>query len=119
MKSLILLFIFVGFVYACDKALCGSLIGACGLTCTCDYPVCECCPECATCLGDMWAECCDCFGLCEAKNINVTATVTEATCMYGGVSYSYGACINSGTALLMCCNYGWKDDPPFCRIMFC
>ncbi len=33
----------------------------CAASCLCDLPVCECCPECAVCLGELYIECCDCF----------------------------------------------------------
>mmetsp|Transcript_11247 Transcript_11247/g.39161 ORF Transcript_11247/g.39161 Transcript_11247/m.39161 type:complete len:131 (+) Transcript_11247:164-556(+) len=62
---------------ACDKLRCGVVIAACTATCWCDLPVCECCPECASCMGDLWEECCDCFDLCsgaDAHAANGTAT---------------------------------------------
>ena len=64
--------------YACDKLRCGAIIGVCGLTCACDYPACECCAECASCMGDLWEECCDCFNLCgdtTARSANATSAI--------------------------------------------
>lgn len=48
-------------VVACDKLRCAGVIGLCALSCGCDYPACECCPECTDCLADLYEECCSCF----------------------------------------------------------
>lgn len=67
-------------VYAdCDKVRCGTIISVCGLTCSCDLPVCECCPECASCLGDLYEECCDCFDMCGIKNTTTTTETKDTT----------------------------------------
>ena len=53
-------------VIACNKVACA----ACSGICACDYPICDCCPQCLACLGSLWAKCCDCFGKCDSlKNL--------------------------------------------------
>jgi len=47
---------------------CAAASAECAIVCSCDYPVCECCPECAACIGshgEEWDDCCHCFGLCD------------------------------------------------------
>lgn len=44
----------------CEKGLCATVLVECALVCSCDWPACECCPECANCMGDLFIECCDC-----------------------------------------------------------
>jgi len=78
MKYLIALLLLVKVTCACNKVACAAYIGACGGICTCDFPVCECCPQCVACAGAMWAECCSCFGKCDSylpKTINHTLLV--------------------------------------------
>eukprot|EP00028_Trichosphaerium_sp_Am-I-7-wt_P014569 CAMPEP_0168509378 /NCGR_PEP_ID=MMETSP0405-20121227/736_1 /TAXON_ID=498012 /ORGANISM="Trichosphaerium sp, Strain Am-I-7 wt" /LENGTH=246 /DNA_ID=CAMNT_0008526817 /DNA_START=17 /DNA_END=760 /DNA_ORIENTATION=+ len=48
----------------CPQADCAVKLASCGLSCSCDYPVCECCADCAACLGDLYLTCCGCFNLC-------------------------------------------------------
>jgi len=62
----------------CDKTRCGVVVGACALTCACDWPVCECCAECAGCMGDLWEECCDCFNLCGDSDSSGNSTSKPA-----------------------------------------
>src|SRR4051794_39334062 len=36
---------------SCDKLKCALAIAECAAECWCDYPSCECCADCAVCLG--------------------------------------------------------------------
>jgi len=69
MKHITLLIILISLVAPtfgeCSKVRCGVIVGACMLQCSCDYPVCECCPECASCLADLFEECCECVDKCD------------------------------------------------------
>lgn len=50
---------------------CAAATAFCGLICSCDFPACECCPECAACIGEHgeeWEDCCHCFGLCHNED---------------------------------------------------
>lgn len=64
-----------GNTFACNQSRCGIVIARCALACSCTLPVCECCVECALCMGvEFWPECCDCFGLpyCQSAIANNT-----------------------------------------------
>jgi hypothetical protein len=64
MQCICFFLLFLTTAFACNRISCAAYIGACGGLCTCDLPVCECCPGCIACLGAMWAECCACFDRC-------------------------------------------------------
>ena len=88
MKHLILLLIFVGLVYSCDKVKCA----ACEDICSHNFS------ECATCLGTMWSECCDCFGLCSnlSKEYNESGAFDEITYKSETpLSQCFASCIGS------------------------
>ena len=57
----------------CDMAVCAATIAECALECACDWPVCECCAPCATCMGSLFAECCGCVwdSCSDYKNITI------------------------------------------------
>lgn len=107
MKALIFTFMIVCIVSAnlrCSSETCATLVATCTGICACDYPGCECCPECASCLGDMWNECCDCFDKCDFKPINKhkqllsAAKLGEVCCNIPGPNY-YNICA-------ICCPVG-------------
>ena len=62
-----LILIGVGFctVYACNEAVCASIVSKCMLTqsCKCELRNCTCCKECFSCLDYLYVECCSCVGL--------------------------------------------------------
>lgn len=51
-------------VFACNQALCGSVVTKCLLTesCKCDLNNKECSKNCINCLNDLFIECCSCVG---------------------------------------------------------
>jgi hypothetical protein len=64
MNTQIVLFALVALVantFACSKTDCALVVARCAVECSCDVPDCECCPECVSCLGDLYDTCCDCF----------------------------------------------------------
>ena len=78
MYSFLIICVLFATVYSCNKVTCAAYIGACGGFCACDVPACECCPECLACLGTMWSECCDCFGLCsQLAAVNSTKVLSH------------------------------------------
>ncbi len=66
---LFIVMFYMSVTYACDEAICAGVTAACAVTCACDIPVCECCPECVSCLGDDFTECCDCFDMCGQEEL--------------------------------------------------
>ena len=75
-SSIALIIICIAVVHACDKALCGVTVAKCALICACDFPECECCPECFECMGPLVEACCDCVDLCPSKS-NVTQSIVS------------------------------------------
>lgn len=60
----------VSVIYACNEAICASVVSKCMLTqsCKCDLKDCSCCKDCFSCLGYLYSECCSCVGKCNCKN---------------------------------------------------
>lgn len=58
----LLAFAYVG--YACNEAVCASIVSKCMITqsCKCDLANCSCCKECFSCLSNLYSECCSCVG---------------------------------------------------------
>lgn len=54
----------------CHPIECEIILTRCAITCSCDFLKCQCCPACKTCMGDMFGQCCGCFGMCNKTNIN-------------------------------------------------
>ena len=54
-------------VWADCSTECGEVVALCTGICVCDLPACECCAECAGCIGHLWEECCDCFDICSPE----------------------------------------------------
>lgn len=56
--------------HACNELTCAPIVSKCMITksCNCDYKACTCCRECYECLSYLFAECCDCFGLCPEES---------------------------------------------------
>lgn len=52
--------------YACNEAVCASIVSKCMITqsCKCDLANCSCCKECFSCLNNLYSECCSCVGEC-------------------------------------------------------
>lgn len=50
--------------YACNEAVCASIVSKCLITqsCKCDLANCSCCKECFSCLSNLYSECCSCVG---------------------------------------------------------
>ena len=67
MKLLIALILFLHVFYVMSncptskKISCAAAMVGCGITCTCDIPVCECCPACIACVTATVANCCECL----------------------------------------------------------
>ncbi|NP_001295476.1 twisted gastrulation protein homolog 1-A-like isoform X1 [Athalia rosae] len=57
--------------YACNEAICASVVSKCMLTgsCKCDLVTCTCCKECFSCLSYLYDECCSCVDLCPKPNV--------------------------------------------------
>lgn len=51
-------------IYACNEAICASVVSKCMLTqsCKCDLKDCSCCKDCFNCLSYLYSECCSCVG---------------------------------------------------------
>jgi len=56
--------------YACNEAVCASIVSKCTLTksCKCELKNCTCCKECFDCLNYLYSECCSCVELCPKPN---------------------------------------------------
>lgn len=54
----------VPIIYACNEAICASVVSKCMLTqsCKCDLKDCSCCKDCFNCLSYLYSECCSCVG---------------------------------------------------------
>ncbi|KOB65775.1 BMP binding protein [Operophtera brumata] len=52
----------VPIIYACNEAICASVVSKCMLTqsCKCDLKDCSCCKDCFNCLSYLYSECCSC-----------------------------------------------------------
>lgn len=50
--------------WACNEAVCASIVSKCTLTqaCRCELKNCTCCKECFDCLTYLYDECCSCVG---------------------------------------------------------
>ncbi|XP_014203681.1 twisted gastrulation protein homolog 1-A [Copidosoma floridanum] len=57
--------------YACNEAICASVVSKCMLTqsCKCDLVSCTCCKDCFSCLSYLYDECCSCVDLCPKPNV--------------------------------------------------
>ncbi|PZC83772.1 hypothetical protein B5X24_HaOG206929 [Helicoverpa armigera] len=57
-------------VYACNEAICASVVSKCMLTqsCKCDLKDCSCCKDCFNCLSYLYSECCSCVDMCPKPN---------------------------------------------------
>ncbi|XP_063366693.1 protein twisted gastrulation [Cydia amplana] len=62
-------------VFACNEAICASVVSKCMLTqsCKCDLKDCSCCKECFSCLSTLYSECCSCVDMCPKPNDTATA----------------------------------------------
>ena len=127
MRTFLLIFLFIVTSLACNKIACGALIAGCTGVCACDFPVCECCPECAVCLGTMWESCCSCFGKCDElaaihhkrsdmlTGYNLSETVkrvsvdSDCFCYYGVGKFSCGSMQPMGC--YECCGGAWHKCP--------
>ncbi|CAG9124022.1 hypothetical protein JYU34_014323 [Plutella xylostella] len=60
----------VPLVYACNEAICASVVSKCMLTqsCKCDLKDCSCCKDCFNCLSYLYSECCSCVDMCPKPN---------------------------------------------------
>lgn len=70
-----LLLSYFGLSLGCsDKAKCIIISAECGAICACDFPSCECCPECMLCVSKVLGDCCDCLfpGWSGCNDINIT-----------------------------------------------
>jgi len=56
--------------FACNEALCASVVSKCMLTqsCKCELKNCTCCKDCFNCLDKYYAECCSCVEMCPKPN---------------------------------------------------
>ena len=88
-------------------------------------PICECCPECVTCLGDDYAECCDCFDICDAdifdnKTISKTivpkqmlrtpSKVTQDDDPCNNITGTYTMCMSFQDSISGRCKFQMKAD---------
>ncbi|XP_050352870.1 protein twisted gastrulation-like [Nymphalis io] len=57
-------------IYACNEAICASVVSKCMLTqsCKCDLKDCSCCKDCFNCLSYLYSECCSCVDMCPKPN---------------------------------------------------
>ncbi|XP_025206006.1 protein twisted gastrulation-like [Melanaphis sacchari] len=57
--------------YACNEAVCASIVSKCMITqsCKCDLVNCSCCKECFSCLNNLYSECCSCVDMCPKPNV--------------------------------------------------
>ncbi|XP_026763510.1 protein twisted gastrulation-like [Galleria mellonella] len=57
-------------IYACNEAICASVVSKCMLTqsCKCDLKDCSCCKDCFNCLSYLYDECCSCVDMCPKPN---------------------------------------------------
>ncbi|XP_028030234.1 protein twisted gastrulation [Bombyx mandarina] len=60
----------VPIAYACNEAICASVVSKCMLTqsCKCDLKDCSCCKDCFSCLSSLYSECCSCVDMCPKPN---------------------------------------------------
>ncbi|XP_026320912.1 protein twisted gastrulation-like [Hyposmocoma kahamanoa] len=60
----------VPIIYACNEAICASVVSKCMLTqsCKCDLKDCSCCKDCFNCLSYLYSECCSCVDMCPKPN---------------------------------------------------
>jgi len=76
MKVLFLLSVvcLLGSSYACNEAICASIVSKCMLlqSCKCEMlPDCTCCKKCFECLDYLYTECCSCVDMCPMPNSTV------------------------------------------------
>ncbi|CAI6372317.1 unnamed protein product [Macrosiphum euphorbiae] len=59
--------------YACNEAVCASIVSKCMIlqSCKCDMVNCSCCKECFSCLSNLYSECCSCVDMCPEPNVTV------------------------------------------------
>jgi len=58
-------------IFACNEAICASIVSKCMLlqSCKCEMmPDCTCCKKCFECLGNLYSECCSCVDMCPMPN---------------------------------------------------
>ncbi|GBP25828.1 Protein twisted gastrulation [Eumeta japonica] len=68
---IVLAFIYlVELSWACNEAICASVVSKCMLTqsCKCDLKDCSCCKDCFNCLSYLYSECCSCVDMCPKPN---------------------------------------------------
>ncbi|KAF7988423.1 hypothetical protein HCN44_000996 [Aphidius gifuensis] len=69
--TILLLLTTTSLTYACNEAICASVVSKCMLTqsCNCDQKAeCKCCKECFACLQHFYSECCSCVDMCPRPN---------------------------------------------------
>jgi len=78
MRQVLLLIVLLGacgLVYACNEAICASIVSKCMLlqSCRCemDKDSCSCCKKCFECLDYLYTECCSCVDMCPMPNSTV------------------------------------------------
>lgn len=60
----------IHYSFACNEALCASVVSKCMLTqsCKCEMKNCTCCKDCFNCLDRLFVECCSCVEMCPKSN---------------------------------------------------
>ena len=65
--TLVVIFLGVVYIEACNEAVCASLVSKCMLLKSCECNMlnkdnCTCCKDCHKCLDRLYTECCSCVG---------------------------------------------------------
>lgn len=66
-----IVFFLAQLTFACNEAVCASIVSKCMLlqSCKCDlHPDCTCCKKCFECLDYLYSECCSCVEMCPKPN---------------------------------------------------
>ncbi|GAU96749.1 hypothetical protein RvY_08147 [Ramazzottius varieornatus] len=64
----------------CKEAICGSIVSKCLLidACKCDVINCTCCKSCFQCLGELFADCCQCVDMCP-KEVTTPSSLNKTS----------------------------------------
>lgn len=88
--------------YACNEAVCASIVSKCMITqsCKCDLANCSCCKECFSCLNTLYSECCSCVGECRPRcPTNGTRFITPVC--FVTINVTYPSRGRNGTFLIL------------------
>lgn len=112
----------------CNWGPCAAIVTECALECACDWPACECCGACATCMSSLYTECCGCVWsecatkslpglvLNQTKPVELVLILNQTSCSVDCPNMSCSSSCADGQTCMCNCNIDGNCDCTACNI---